>query len=77
MNEYELGEGGLYNGLIGAANAAAGLIGAINGNQEGATTPPARARTVPATAPGGVPVLAWVGIALAVVVGLFLALRKP
>jgi LPXTG-motif cell wall-anchored protein len=77
MNEYELGEGGLFNGLISAANAAAGVIGALNSDQAAATTPPARARTVPATAPGGVPVLAWVGIALAAVLGLFLVFRKP
>lgn len=77
MDEYQLEQGGgLYNGLIGAANAAAGIIGALNGNQAAATAPPAAARTVPANAPGGLPVLAWVGIAFAAVLGLFLVLRK-
>lgn len=78
MNEYQLGQGdGLFAGLSEAANAAASVIGALRGNQAAATTPPAAARTVPANAPGGIPVLGWVGIALAAVLGLFLVFRKP
>ncbi len=77
MNDYELGNGpGLYDGLIGVANAAATIYGATRGNQAAATAPPPQTRTVPLTATAGVPVWLWLGAGVAALLGLVLVLTR-
>lgn len=78
MNEYDIGYGNggsLWDGIVNAATAAAGVVGAVKGTN--AATPPASTKPVPPAGNtlGGVSVLVWIGGGLLLLVGLVLALR--
>jgi len=76
MHESNEDEGsGLFTGIVSAATAAAGVISALKSDKADTKTPPRTARTIAADSTLGVPLVAWLGIAVAAVLGLVLILR--